>query len=368
MVAAEATGQSPNNLSGPWHTLLEPVGFTDAVMRETQSRMEGFIAGVRGYQAHPFRRTLSPAPEVWRHGAASLRAYGGDGPPVVYVPSLINRAYILDLNTERSLLRASAQAGLQSFLLDWGEPGETERAFGSQDYVLRVLIPALEDVKARTGQAPRLVGYCMGGTMTVAPAVLRPDLLSALVLLAAPWDFHADSEATRALMNVSRPTLEAMLAAEGVASVDLLQALFASLDPTLAGRKFRDFAALDAASDKARRFVELEDWVNDGVPLVGPLARECLFGWYGANDPAHGRWRVGGTVIDPRHISHATLAVIPSQDRIVPPKSAHALAAAIPGAEIREVPFGHVGMMAGGGAAKRVHAPLLAWLRDPPTR
>ena len=42
----------------------------------------------------------------------------------------------------------------------------------------------------------------------------------------------------------------------------------------------------------ARRFVVLEDWLNDGVPLAAPVAREVLSGWYGANTPAAGAWRL----------------------------------------------------------------------------
>ena len=51
-----------------------------------------------------------------------------------------------------------------------------------------------------------------------------------------------------------------------------------------------------------------------------------------------------------------TLVVVPSRDRIVPPRSAEPLAAAIPGATVLRPPFGHIGMMAsaagaGGGMA-----------------
>lgn len=238
--------------------------------------MGSFVRGVRGYQNHGYRRTLPLPPAVWRAGTACLRDYGGPGgaPAVVFVPSLINRGYILDLAAARSLLRASARQ-LRTYWLDWGEPGETEKKFSTADYLNRVLIPALAEVKGRTGQPPRLAGYCMGGTLAAA-AVLRPDLVSALALLAAPWDFHVDSAASRALIALARPALEIMIEANGCAPADLLQALFASLDPTLAGRKFHAFAALDPEADPARRFVELEDWLNDGVPLAGPVARVLI--------------------------------------------------------------------------------------------
>jgi polyhydroxyalkanoate synthase len=230
--------------------------------------------------------------------------------------------------------------------------------------VNRIIIPALEHVNTLTKSKPRLVGYCMGGTLTTAAAVLRPDLISGLGLLAAPWDFHAESAASRNFLTTFKPLIEGMLAAAGDASVDFLQSMFASLDPTLVGRKFRGFAARDMASDGANRFVELEDWLNDGIPLVEHVARQCLFGWYGENKTLKNMWSVGGQTIDPRKISVPTLAVIPSHDRIVPPESAKALARLIPGCTQMVIDLGHIGMMAGSSAPELLYEPLATWLKS----
>ena len=363
-MAAAALGKSPDDFAGPWSAALNPAQFLDAVVGAGQRRLEDFVRGVRAYQNHPFRRDLAPPLAVWRRGAATLLDYGGTGPAALFVPSLINRAYILDLAADRSLMRNAARE-VHAFLLDWGEPTDAEKSFTSTDYVEGVLIPALEEIKSVTGEAPRLVGYCMGGTLAAAPAVLRPDLVSGLALLAAPWDFSVDTEASRVMLRFVRPAIEVMLGAEGVASVDLLQAMFASLDPTLVGRKFRRFANLDPASDEAARFVALEDWLNDGVPLAGPVARECLFEWYGENTPWRRAWKIAGEAVDPAKIACPTLAFLPRSDRIVPPASARALADAIPGAEKREVDPGHIGMVAAARAPKLVHGPLARWLKNP---
>lgn len=365
LIAALAANQKPDSLAGPWHAYLDPVRFLDAVTQQAGARMTSFVAGVRAYHAHPFRRAFALPPTVWESGAARLLSAGGDGAPVLYVPSLVNRAYILDLAADRSLLRATAAQGLNAFLLDWGEPSDRERAFTLTDYIERVLIPAMEDVVARTGQRLRLVGYCMGGTLAVAAAVLRPDLVEALALLAAPWDFHVDNAPARTFMAAMQVPLTIMIEAEGVASVDLLQAMFASLDPTLAGRKFRRFATLDPQSDEALRFVELEDWLNDGVPLAGAVMKEVLVDWYGANSPARAVWKIADTAVDPTRIACPTLVMIPAQDRIVPPESAAALARVIPGAVAHNLPLGHIGMIAGGSAPRRVYDPLISWLRAP---
>ncbi|MSO96661.1 MAG: alpha/beta fold hydrolase [Rhodospirillaceae bacterium] len=365
-LAAEYVHQNPEGFAAPWQSVIAPAPFVDALTREAKTRMEQLVQGIARYQTHAFHRTRTAPPPVWASGAASLRDYGGPakGPAVVVVPSLINCGYILDLSDDRSLLAATAAAGVRAFLLDWGEPGADELNFTIDDYILRVMIPALEHVKKITGSSSRLAGYCMGGTLTAAVAALRPDLISGLALLAAPWNFHAESAASRAFITNFRPMIDAMISTTGCASVDFLQAMFASLDPTLVGRKFRGFAARDVSSDAARRFVELEDWLNDGIPLAGPVAMQCLFGWYGENQTFENKWAVNGIVIDPQKISTPALVMIPSHDRIVPPESAKALASRIPNCKTLNVDLGHIGMMAGGCAPKLVYEPFAQWLKS----
>jgi len=363
---ALAESQSPP-VDGPFPvTSLDPVRLIDELTRTAKDRLATFAQGVTRYQTHTAYRHLAAPDAVWLHGAATLRDYGGTGPAVLVVPSLINRSTILDLAPDRSLLRTMAAAGLHTFLLDWGCPGAAERTFTVDDYVSRVLIPAVKEVARRTKMPVRLVGYCMGGTLATAPAVLVPEHVAALAVVAAPWDFHAGTEGFRALLTMARPAMEALITQTGEAPFDLIQTLFACLDPTMVGHKFRRFAKIDPQSEDARRFVILEDWLNDPVPLVAGAARECLFTWYLENTPARGLWRVNGTAIDPARVQCRSLALIPSRDRIVPPASAQALARALPDAQIHTVPLGHIGMIAGGRAVDTTYRPLIAWLEGAP--
>ena len=137
-----------------------------------------------------------------------------------------------------------------------------------------------------------------------------------------------------------------------------------SIDPLQGWTKFQSFAAVPVESPAAETFVALEDWLNDGVPLAGDVARACLFGWYGANDPARGNWVVAGQTIDPHQIGCPALGVVPAQDRIVPPASARALIDAISGAKSLSPNAGHIGMMMGGKARKELWLPLIEWLKE----
>jgi polyhydroxyalkanoate synthase len=267
-------------------------------------------------------------------------------------------------------LRWLAGQGLRPLLVDWDRPGPEERRFTLTDYIAGRLEAALDAVRAETGAEtgtrPAVIGYCMGGLLALALALRRQDDVSGLALLATPWDFHAgagaDAGAQAALVAAALPGLAPLMEARGELPVDIIQGLFAGLDPQLVLRKFLAFAGLDPDSPKAAAFVALEDWLNDGVALSAPVARECLGGWYGENAPARGAWRVAGQVVDPRRLARPSLCMIPAQDRIVPPASARALAQALPGTETLTPRLGHIGMVVSAGAETQVWRPLADWL------
>ncbi len=346
---------------------VEPKAFAAALESEIRARFDRLAAGIESYRGHPFRRSLADPPVLWQDGTTRLLDYraapeAARGPVLLAVPSLVNRAHILDLTAERSLLQALAAAGSRPLLVDWGAPGDLERGFSLTDYIAGRLEQALDRVLAAVGGPVVLLGYCMGGLLTVALALRRRRDLAGLVCLATPWDFHAERPSQAKLLGASLNLLEPLLRNIGELPVDAIQALFAGLDPLQVIRKFIGFAELDPGSERARLFVAVEDWLNDGVPLAAPVARECLAGWYGANTPAAGEWRVAGEVVQPAALDLPSLVVIPDQDRIVPPASAEALARVLPRAEALRPAGGHIGMIVGGGAADRLYRPLIAWL------
>lgn len=343
-----------------------PEAFRAAVLRALQRQDAALVRGILAYRRHPFRRELPDPPALWVEGGSRLLDYGagGGGLAVLFVPSLVNRAQVLDLLSGGSMLRFLTEQGLRPLLLDWGWPGEAERRFTLTDYIAGRLERALGSAVAAAGGPVVLAGYCMGGLLALAAALRRPEHVRALALLATPWDFWADGQARPQALAGLLPGLEPLLQATGTLPVDAIQTLFAWLDPFAVAAKFRAFARLDPAGPRARLFVALEDWLNDGVPLAAPVAREGLAGWYGGNTPARGEWRVAGQVVDPAAWIGPAFLAIPARDRIVPPASAAALGAALPHALVHYPAAGHIGMVAGSGAEAALWRPLLRWIKD----
>lgn len=342
---------------------LPPDAAGAALTREATRRAAAFLTGLERYIRHPYRRDLPAPPVLWRDGSARLLDYGpAGGLPLLVVPSLVNRAYVLDLTPERSLLRFLSAQGLRPLLLEWDVPDAAERDFTLTDVILRRLEPALDAALAAAKGPVGLLGYCMGGTLVAALAARRPDDIAGIAFMAAPWDFHADAPHQAEIGRMAAAASLAVITSLGVLPVDGIQALFTTLDPLTALRKFSAFGRLDPESPEAARFVALEDWLNDGIPLPGPVALECLAGWYGENMPGRGRWRIDGAAVRPEEIRRPSLHLIPARDRIVPPASARALAERMPGAERIEPTLGHIGMVVAGGAEAQVWRPLAEWL------
>lgn len=322
-------------------------------------RLADFFRGIMAYRNHSYRRSMPPKPSVWRYRSTTLLDYGPDSaPPLLVVPSLINRGYILDLKPGASLLSFLADGGVRPFLLDWGTPDVDDRRHALDDYVLARMEGAFDWIQEATKQRPLVLGYCMGGTLATALACRRLSDCAGLALLAAPWDFSSYHRPTEPAINA----LALSSSMTGSTSIDLLQSLFAALDPMAVLLKFEKFSKMEPTSKAAHHFVAIEDWLNDGVPLGANIAAECFRDWFGQNAPANGQWQIAGQRVLPEMITSPTLLAIPSHDRIVPAESALALAKNLTQAEVIRPASGHVGMVAGRKAKDQLWQPLLAWL------
>jgi polyhydroxyalkanoate synthase len=348
---AEATSLAPK-LSAPQHKPRPLPLFLDLVRRETAGepeRMARALEGLRAYQEAARGAAAAAMPAIAEAHGATLRDYGGAGRAVLFVPSLINPPNILDLG-ERSLLRWLAAQGHRPLLLDWGWETGKRRGLGVGDHVERILVPLIRGLP----EPPALVGYCLGGTMAVAAAALTP--VRSLATLAAPWRFRAFPDADRArladLWRQWRPAAAGM----GVLPMEALQSAFWSLDPARTVAKFESYAALDPEEPKARAFVTLEDWANDGPPIGEAAAREMFEDMFADDLPGSGRWMVGGQAVDPAALPCPLLNIVSTVDRIVPHGTA------MPAGERIELSLGHVGMVVGGRARSALWEPLAAWL------
>jgi polyhydroxyalkanoate synthase subunit PhaC len=280
---------------------------------------------------------------------------------VLLVPSLVNKSTILDLSEGHSLCRGLAAKGLRVLLLDWGWPDPEARKFDLDAAIAGRLARAMDFVGPST-----LMGYCMGGLLALAAAQLKPDKTAALAVLATPWDFQVGQIWNRDTTAKQLEHLEPVMKITGTLPIDALQVLFNLAEPHAVGEKYRAFGAQDQTTERAAQFVAFEDWLNDGVPLAAPIARQTLGQWYGDNATMKGEWKIAGETILPSKIRAPCLAAYAMRDRIVPIASGLPLAARLPSCVLLKPEAGHVGMIAGSQAETQLWGRLAKWAMSIP--
>ena len=341
---------APQRERGP-HPLPALLALFVEVCGADRDRLARALAGVRAYQNQPFRRALPAMPAVAQAGGVTLRDYGGVGPLVVVVPSLLNPPTVLDLAPDTSLLRWLATQGVHPLLVDWGNLAD-ERSLVLADMVTDRLVPLLATLDA----SPALVGYCLGGTLALAAASLTPA--TRIALLATPWRFSGyDATQRAALTDLARAIAPVARSLDGV-PMDLLQPLFWSLDPEAVVDKFARLAGTDPASPSARAFAVLEDWASGGPPLPCRVFAELFDDLFTADLTGTGGWRVEGVTVSPERLAVPILDVVAMRDRIVPAASALGLGTRL------DLDAGHVGMIVGGRARALLWEPLARFLRE----
>ncbi|MBX7146513.1 MAG: alpha/beta fold hydrolase [Alphaproteobacteria bacterium] len=327
-------------------------------------KYHNFLKGISAYHASRYKRNLTIPKTITSCGTTMLLDYAPQnaGPFILIIPSLINRAYILDLSQKQSLVRFLASKGFRPLLVDWGCPGQEEKKFTLENYIQRLeyFLTFLNKNKSKK-KLFFVLGYCMGGLLATALAIRQKERVAGLICMATPWDFHKDQK-QKDMVHTFIPIIKKIILTCDELPVDYLQLLFSFPRPFQIIEKFIYFSTLDSLSPKAQEFVMLEDWLNDGVPLVKSVALECFENWYKKNQPALGKWKIGNTYINPKKLNIPALIIVPTHDYIVPPVGAVELAYQLNKAELFKIETGHIGMITSTKMSKKLKSKLSTWI------
>lgn len=344
----------------------------DEVALEGGARLYHF----RRPPAAPTRRDADPAttPEVGSApvpsgdvdlasaSAAVPAARASPRVPLLLIPSLINRWYVMDLRPGASLVEALVGAGFDVWLLDWGVP-EAEDRYLDWDGVLRRLGRATRRVLRETGADKLAVlGYCMGGTLTTIHVAQHAEQIAALVLLAAPIDFSRGGM-LRCMVDPSWFDADAVADAGNVAPQQM-QAGFTALRPTLDAAKLMSMPDLVQDARAREAFLALEAWAGDNIPFPAEAYRRYIRELYQGNELVRGTHRANGKPVDLAAIACPVLAITASRDTICPSPAATAWLGLTRATDtaVLEVAGGHVGAVVGSRAARDMYPGLVRWL------
>ncbi len=174
------------NAVAPTNFLLtNPVALRKASETGGASLIQGFQNFLADLEAGNVRMTdpkdfkvggnlaTTPGQVVFRNDLLELIHYTPTRPqirqmPVLIVTPWINKFYILDLNSKKSMVRYLLDQGLDVFITSWKNPGPAMRDVRFDDYLVRGVQAAVDAVRQMSGQDKvHAVGYCIGGTALV---------------------------------------------------------------------------------------------------------------------------------------------------------------------------------------------------------
>ncbi|MBA3819198.1 MAG: alpha/beta fold hydrolase [Deltaproteobacteria bacterium] len=273
---------------------------------------------------------VTPHTVVWTENKWKLMRFAPAQPtyatPILLVPSLINRWYVLDLGPGRSLIEWLVAQGHIVYCIDWGTPGPEDRYLTWDDIGGRYLGRAVR-IAARepgSGGQTHVLGYCLGGTLATAYVAAFPEGVASLTALAAPIDFDAAGIMT-AWTRTDTFDLAALVAAFGNVPHQLMQASFKMLRPTQGAAKL--VALLDRAWDD--EFLDgmlvTEKWGTDNVSFPGACYQRYIDELYRQNRLVRGEFTVLGRPARLPSITCPVLAIAFTSDHIVPVASAQPL-------------------------------------------
>jgi polyhydroxyalkanoate synthase len=308
-----------------------------------------------------FGRGASPTTVVYRENKLTLlRLLGDDGrprsgaPPVLFVPAPVSRYFIIDLLPGRSFAGYVAAAGFDVYIADFGTPTREDRFADLPYYVDGLVRRCVRTIAALTGQRGiDLVGYCLGGTLSLLYAALYPATVRRLVLLTTTVDGDVEG-------GISWVAHKMGLAGESYEDPRLVPAVevkswFEMLAPgsnSVVGRVNDLWDRLDDAPERLRDVRTMATWVDDVVPAPGRLLAELYrkFG-PGRNSLMKGTATLGDRTLDFSALSCPVMAVSAEKDTIAPPAGVDAITRIVPQAKVVRLAGGHVGIVAGRAAA-----------------
>jgi polyhydroxyalkanoate synthase len=154
--------------------------------------------------------------------------------PLLYVPPLVNKYYLLDLQPKSSLIRWLVEQGHTLFVISWVNPGPGLAGKGLDDYLDEGPLAALDFVAKATGEREiDLFGFCMGGTLAAMAAskiskIKKSDShsFSSLTTIGSMFDFSNMGQWSTFTEPAQLEAMERHLEARGVLAAHELQALF----------------------------------------------------------------------------------------------------------------------------------------------
>ncbi len=289
--------------------------------------------------------------------------------PILFIPPLMIQPLVYDLREGHSFIAMLRSSGFHPYIVDFGNPDAQDTTVKLDTYVLDWLPQVIDVMKDHSGHDRyAMVGYCMGGLfalmVTAAHTGQRPGP-AAIVTIGSP----IDSAKMGALSFLSR-------VAHG--QVDLLASKLGNVPGKVSSSAFKLMMPMRTITKKADLFMNMWDdewvrghesieaWVGGFLDYPQDAFRQFLRDFMKENRLKDGTMEFGGHAADLKDVTCPVLAFAGTNDKVVPVQAARAALTCLGSDDVRfrEVPGGHMGVVAGLRAKRNVWEPTKAFLAE----
>lgn len=320
---------------------------------------------------------LTPKEEVYREDKVVLYHFHPMGElrlntPVLVVPGLINRPFMIDLEEKRSLIANLLKLGLDAYLVDWGYPTRADRWLTLDDYINGYLSSCIDVVRKRHElEQISLLGLCQGGNFSLCYSSIYPERVKNLILMVTPVDFHIPNALLnmRAGSTLGSKAIDIDLVVDAFGNIpgDFMSLEFLILKPYQNGsQKYIDLLEMMDSKDELITFLRMEKWIFDSPDHAGEAYRQFMKDFYQGNKLIKGEVKIGEKLVDLHNVRMPVLNIYAEKDHFVPPLSCQALQKYVGSEDYteRSFPVGHIGIYVSRKVQKELPSTIINWLQE----
>ena len=244
--------------------------------------------------------------------------------PLVIVSPWINKFYILDLNTRKSMIKWLVEQGHTVFITSWVNPGPGQAEETWQSYMEQGAITAIYKALEETGaDKANVVGYCIGGTLVGCAlahmANKGHDRVASCTFFTAQLDFSDAGELQAFVDEEVIETLEDAVDQQGFLAAENM---FGAFNALRSSDLIWSFVINNYMLGKENFPFDLLYWNSDSTAMPGQVHVYYLDTFYNRNALAKGEMVVDGEVLDMKKVKTPCFHVATIEDHIAPAASA----------------------------------------------
>ena len=349
---------------------LDLTSIPERIQSEVQRAIQRSIKGVEYIASSGPALGTTPKDILHARGTMNLYHYRPIADEIYRVPILIvmattNRGYILDMVPGQSFIEYLLKRGYDVYMLDWSPPKPEEKHLRMEDYVLDFIPDCIRRVQQDSGETDvtrdRLL--LRRRAVLLYGSIFNDGPMKNLICFTTPIDFRGmklfSNFADRRYFDVDR-----LVDSVGNLPPEMILSSFDMLRP--ASRVTSQVQLWDNIwnDEYVNSYRMFDRWANDILPLAGEYFRTITKDLMWDNKLFNDTMSVGGRAANLANIKVPILHAVAEHDHIVPYDAATHLIVKVGSSDKEEVMLkgGHVSLVAGPNAVKRLWPKLDSWL------